>query len=233
MMRLRITKAILLKQIKDTIKNKVILIQFIMFPLLTVALVNSVDIVNMPENFFINLFTTMFIGMAPMVSLSSIIAEEKEGKTLRVLFMSGVRASEYLIGVSIYVIVLCMCGGAVMGLQANYTKEEFLAYLIIILTGIIVSAILGSIIGIYSKNQMQATSITVPLMMVFSMFPMISYFNNKFRMVSRFFYSQQISNLLESISNIRLTLETVLVIVANLFLFLFIFIIIFWKKGIE
>lgn len=233
MINLRRTNAILLKQIKDTLKNKVILIQFIMFPLLTVALVNSVAIDNMPENFFINLFTTMFIGMAPMVSLSSIIAEEKESNTLRLLLMSGVKASEYLIGISIYVVVLCMCGGAVMGYQANYSKEEFLAYLIIILIGIIASAILGSVIGIYSKNQMQATSITVPLMMVFSMFPMISYFNVKFRMVTKFFYTQQISNLLESISNIRLTFETLMIIAANICIFLFIFVVIFREKGFE
>ena len=222
-----------LKRIKDTLKNKAVLIQFILFPLLTVALVNSVEIDHMPNNFFVNLFTTMFIGMAPMVSLSSIIAEEKESNTLRVLLMSGVKAKEYLIGVSLYVVVLCMCGSLLMGLQADYTQQELVAYLLIAFIGIIASAIVGSIIGIYSKNQMQATSLTVPLMMIFSIFPMISYFNTKFRSITKFFYTQQMSNLFEGISNIHLSTEIVLVLAGNMILFLGLFVAIFWKKGFE
>ncbi len=42
---------------------------------------------NMPDNFFVNLFGIMYIGMTPLVCVSSIIAEEKECNTLRVLLM--------------------------------------------------------------------------------------------------------------------------------------------------
>ena len=68
--------AVLWKQIKDTFKNKEILIQFVMFPVLTLIMENIVSIEGMPENYFTNLFGVMFIGMAQLTSMSSIISDE-------------------------------------------------------------------------------------------------------------------------------------------------------------
>lgn len=47
------------KQVKDTLKNKVILIQFVMFPLLTAVMQNTIDMQGMQDNFFVILFATM------------------------------------------------------------------------------------------------------------------------------------------------------------------------------
>ena len=41
-------RTIFLKQIKDTIKNKAVLIQFVLFPLMAVILENAVKIADMP-----------------------------------------------------------------------------------------------------------------------------------------------------------------------------------------
>ena len=76
------TIAIIKKQLKDTLKNKTVLIQFIMFPMLTLIMNHTIAIDGMPENFFVNLFATMYIGMAPLTSIAAIIAEEKEKNTL-------------------------------------------------------------------------------------------------------------------------------------------------------
>lgn len=70
--------AILWKQLKDTLKNKAILIQFLMFPCMTVIMENTISIDGMPEHFFANLFAIMYVGMAPLTAMASIIAEEKE-----------------------------------------------------------------------------------------------------------------------------------------------------------
>ena len=81
---------IIKKQIRDTFKNKTVLIQFILFPLMTMVMENAVKIESMPEFFFIKLFAVMYIGMAPFVTTASMIAEEKERNTLRVLMMADV-----------------------------------------------------------------------------------------------------------------------------------------------
>jgi ABC-2 type transport system permease protein len=95
--------AVFTKQLKETLKNKSILIQFLMFPMMTVIMESAMNIEGMPDHFFVNMFATMYIGMAPLVSISSIIAEEKEKNTLRVLHMANVKAGEYLLGNAIYI----------------------------------------------------------------------------------------------------------------------------------
>ena len=108
------TGVIIKKQIKDTLKNKTVLIQFVMFPVLTLIFENAIDIPDMPELFFTKLFSVMYMGMAPLVAVASIIAEEKEKNTLRVLTMANVKAWEYLAGIGIYVWTICMAGAGVM-----------------------------------------------------------------------------------------------------------------------
>lgn len=94
---------ILKKQFKDTFKNKSILIQFVMFPLLAVIMTNAISLENMPANFFGTLFASMYVGMAPLTGIFAIISEEKEKHTLRVLLMAGVSPVQYLLGTGCYV----------------------------------------------------------------------------------------------------------------------------------
>ncbi|MCR4702201.1 MAG: ABC transporter permease, partial [Saccharofermentans sp.] len=79
------------KQLRDTLKNKMILIQFVLFPAFTLIMENFINIKDMPEHFFVKLFSVMFIGMAPLTATASIIAEEKEKNTLRVLMHANIR----------------------------------------------------------------------------------------------------------------------------------------------
>ena len=51
--------AIFEKQIKDTLKNKEILIQFIMFPILALIMEKAIKIEGMPPHFFANMFSAM------------------------------------------------------------------------------------------------------------------------------------------------------------------------------
>ena len=105
---------IIKKQIKDTFKNKTVLIQFILFPLMTLIMENAINIEGMPELFFTKLFSVMYIGMAPLTSVASIISEEKEKNTLRVLTMANVKPWEYLLGIGLYVWLICMIGAGVI-----------------------------------------------------------------------------------------------------------------------
>ena len=66
------------KQMKDTLKNKAVLLQFVMFPVLSIIMQNSIKIDGMQERYFVILFATMYVGMAPLTAVASIISEEKE-----------------------------------------------------------------------------------------------------------------------------------------------------------
>lgn len=139
--------AIFKKQLKDTSKNK----KFIMFPILTLIMNHAITIDGMAENFFVNLFATMYIGMAPLTSMAAIIAEEKEKNTLRVLMMSNVKPHEYLLGIGSYTWLACMIGAFVICTAGGYKSWEKVTFMGIMAIGILVSLLAGAVIGIWSK----------------------------------------------------------------------------------
>lgn len=222
---------IIKKQLRDTLKNKTVLIQFIMFPVMTLIMEHAVSIPDMSEFFFTKLFSVMYIGMAPLTSVASIIAEEKEKNTLRVLTMANVKSWEYLSGVGIYVWTLCMAGAGVMA--TGLPSSDIPLYLCIMATGFIISIAMGAAVGVFAPNQMVATSLFMPVMMVFSFAPMLAMFNDKIEKAARVFYTQQLRVLLGQMTFDGIKTETVLVIVLNALIALCIFFAAFKRKGLE
>lgn len=215
--------AILWKQLKDTLKNKTVLIQFIMFPILTVVMENAIELQGMPEHFFANLFAIMYVGMAPLTSISAVISEEKEKNTLRVLQMCNVKSSAYLLGNAIYVVGICLLGSLVIGLAGGYKGQELGYFMLIMLLGHSISAVLGATVGVVSRNQMVATSITVPVMMVLAFLPMLSMFNETIKKLAKLFYSQQLHMLLNELNHFCISTETMMILAGNIIVVLVMF----------
>ncbi len=205
--------AIFQKQIKDTLKNKSVLIEFLIFPIMSIIMEYSIHIEGMPEHFFANMFAAMYVGMAPLVAMSAIISEEKEKNTLRVLLMSNVKPAEYLIGVGCYIWIICMMGSCAIGISGGYKGKMLLSFLTII--GVLVSMLIGAAIGTSSKNQMAATSLTVPVMVVFAFLPMLSTFNESIEKVAKIAYSQQVSILINGIGKTGASAENAVIISGN------------------
>lgn len=224
--------AIFHKQVLDTFKNKTVLIQFVMFPIMALIMQNFVKIEGMQENFFVMLFASMYIAMAPITSMSAIISEEKEKHTLRVLLMSNVRSMEYLVGVGSYVFGICMMGSLVFAGVAKFEGRSLLEFLIIMEVGILISILIGSAIGIFSNNQMVATSLTVPIMIVFSFLPMISTFNQAVQKISVFAYSEQIHLLMYKVGQIQVEAKCIMILLMNVLIMLFLFAFIYKKRGL-
>lgn len=225
--------AVFLKQLKETFKNKTILIQFLMMPILAVVMENTITLDDMPEHFFVKMFSVMFVGMAPLTCMSAIISEEKEKNTLRVLMMSNVKPFQYLVGVGFYVWLMCMAGAAVFAVCGGYEGMDFCVFMLIMSVGILLSSLTGAAIGVFSKNQMAATSVTVPVMMVFSFLPMLSMFNESIKNIARITYSQQMSILINGIGTVDIKAESVVVIALNFAIMAALFAAAFKKKGLE
>lgn len=226
-------KAVFSKQIKETLKNKEVLVQFMMFPLIAVIMENLIHVEDMPENFFVNMFSAMYVGMAPLVAMVSILAEEKEKGTLRVLLMANVKSVEYLAGVGSYVWTACMIGACVFMATGGYTGKEALHFLLIMGIGIFISMVLGAAIGAVSRNQMAATAVSVPVMLVLSFLPMLSTFNETVEKVSRFVYTQQISLLVSQMSENSINFQDVSIILINILLTVVFFVYAYRKAEID
>lgn len=225
--------AVFSKQIKDTIKNKSVLIQFLMFPVISLIMERTVKIDGMPAHFFAELFAVMYIGMAPLTAISAIIAEEKEKNTLRVLLMANVKPHEYLIGVGSYVWLLCMSGAAVIGLSAGYPLYEFAVFMLIMAAGFIISILLGAAVGLLSPTQMAATSITVPLMMVLSFMPMLAMFNETIEKFANFCYTYQIKLFFSRLNGDIISTVGIIVLAGSFVAAAAAFIIAYKRNGLE
>lgn len=224
--------AILKKQLKDTLKNKTILIQFVMFPILTLVMNHAITIDGMPENFFVNLFATMYAGMAPLTSMAAIISEEKEKNTLRVLMMSNVRPHEYLLGIGSYVWLACVIGAFVICAAGSYKLWEKVTFMGIMAIGILVSLLIGAVIGVWSQTQMMATSISIPVMMIFSFVPMLSLFNTTIAKIAKFTYTEQISLMIGQVNNLQLEAGNVCIIIVNMLITVILFTAAYKKCGL-
>ena len=225
------TAIIIKKQLADTIKNKTVLIQFVLFPVLTLIMENAIKLDGMPELFFTKLFSVMYIGMAPLSAAAAIISEEKEKNTLRVLMMADVSPLEFLFGVGIYVWGACMIGACVMA--TGFKAEDVPFYLTVMGAGAIVSLTVGACIGIAAKSQMAATSLVMPVIMVLSFSPMIAQFNVTFAKVAKFFFTEQIYLALNSEKSVKMDIEGFSITMANIILILGFFLIAFKKEGLE
>lgn len=226
-------KAVFMKQLLDTVKNKTVFIQFIMFPILAVIMENAVKLENMPEHFFAKLFAVMFIGTAPLSCMSAIISEEKEKNTLRALMMCSVKPRQYLFSIGAYIFIMCMVGTSVFAALGEYKGSDLAMFIFSMSLSIILSELFGAVIGIFSKNQMAATSLTLPIMMIFSFSPMLSMFNQSIKKFSEIMYLQQISNIINSTDTLDISAKSIIVIAANLIIGLALFAFVYKKKGLE
>lgn len=226
-------KAVFMKQILDTVKNKTVLIQFLMFPIIAVIMEKTVIIDDMPKHFFATLFAVMFISMAPLSCMSAIISEEKEKNTLRALMMSSVKPWHYLISTGAYIFIMCMAGTVVFAILGEYKGKELAMFIFLMISGIILSELIGAVIGIFSKNQMAATSLTLPVMMIFSFVPMLSMFNENIKKFAGIIYSQQINNLINNIGTSEIPAKSIIVITVNFIIGIILFAVIYKKRGLE
>ncbi|MBR7056588.1 MAG: ABC transporter permease [Oscillospiraceae bacterium] len=230
---MRNAAAVFYKQIKDTWKNKTVLIQFLLFPVMTVVMNRAVKMENMTENFFTELFAVMYIGMAPLMSGAAIVSEEKENGTLRALFMAGVKPSEYLFGVGGYLWIACMIGSLIMVFSGNYTASQIPCFLLIMAVGIMISQMMGACVGIMSSSQMAASSMAIPIMMVFSFLPMLAMFNQTIGAVAKYTYTQQLQTLLSSIGYGIVSADNLWILGGNGVIVLLLFLFIYKKNGLE
>ena len=230
--------AILWKQWKDIFRNKTILIQFVMFPVLTVIMENAVKLEGMPEHFFACLFGVMYLGMAPFTSVAAVISEEKEKRTLRALLMANVKPAEYLCGITTVIWIICLLGSVVIAVAGDFEGAALGRFIGIMAVGVTLSCLMGAVVGTMSRNQMEATSVTVPVMMVFSFLPMLAMFNDGIEKIAKFTYTGQIHRMLGNLNAEPATAEwisaePVLVIAGNMILAVVLFAVFYRRTGLE
>ena len=212
-------RALFLKQLKDVLKNKQVLILYFVYPLIAFIMTQSIGKQSGSSLFFISIFATMHCVFTPLVSTASFISEEKEKNTLRVLIMSNISFREFLISIGSFVLILTLITGTSFLFMDSELLKNAALFLCSLAVSCCTSIILGVAIGLHSKSMSAANGFAVPLGMFFSFLPMLSYFNSDIELFSKFTFGQQISYLLSNTK--EPTFFGCTVIFANLLLFMF------------
>ncbi len=211
--------ALFSNKIKDTLKNLQVLVLFIIFPIIGLVMTTAVDV---PEEaggtmFFVAVFATIHCIFAPLAATASMIAEEKEKNTLRILIMSNVTMPEYLIATGGFVLFLTLLTGSAFLFMEPAIMENGLAFMLNLSLGCLVSVSLGMCLGLQAKNASAANAMAVPVGMVFAFLPMLASFDETIASISRFTYGQQISNF---IGNLQADASGLLIVAVNLVILL-------------
>ena len=235
---MRSTKAIFQKQARDSFKNRMIFIQFIIFPVMAFILTQLVakSDATMPQSIFVTMFGAMFAGFTPLTMTASAIAEDKEHKSLRFLVMAGVKPYEYLMGIGGFVLLACSVVSVLFALIGGFTGMDFVKFAVVLILGSIVSIILGATFGIIAKNQQSAVATAMPIAMIFAFCPMIAQFDDNIKKVASILYTQQVNNIVTNDIGVNSTsniLNPVLIILANAAVFLVLFILAYKKRGLK
>lgn len=215
------------KQVKDTLKNPPVLILFLVYPLISMVMTQAMQNPDISKNYFVAIFATMHCIFTPIVSTASILSEEKEKNTLRVLILSNVTLREYLISIGGFVFLSTILSGCLFFLSLEANLTEALLFIVYMGIGSCLSVLLGMCIGLLARNASAANGFAVPVGMVFAFLPMLSSFNTGIKSFSRFTFGQQVSWL---IAGEPLTVFGTITIVANAILFLSLYILLYKKS---
>ncbi|MCL2140925.1 MAG: ABC transporter permease [Dehalococcoidia bacterium] len=239
---MRSAKAIFVKQLRDTLKNRVMLIQFVLFPAIAFVMTEFVAKPNeeISDVIFITMFAAMFAGMTPLMMPNTIIAEDKEHKSLRFLVMAGVKPFEYLLGIGGFVLVISSFVALAFATMAGFSGPELGQFVLVMILGSAASIILGATIGIFSKNQQSATALGTPIMLLFAFSPMIAMFNERLSQITSFLYTLQVRELILSFDPSSLPSDDsfsyakpILIILANIVVIAILFVLAYKKKGLR
>lgn len=230
---MRSVKAIFKKQALDMLKNPMVLVMFLIFPAVALVMTQLIAKTNedISNNMFVSMMSAIFAGMGLITSAAGCIAEDKERKSLRFLILAGVKPHQYLLGTGGFLLLAGTITSVLFALIGDFTATETIKFLVIMITGTAASIILGTAIGMLSKNQQAATALGMPIAMILGFTPMIATFDKTVEKIASILYTQQINVIVNDVS--ASLGKPLLVVGCNIAVFTILFILAYRKKGLR
>lgn len=160
-------------------------------PLLTVVMVwmfktlysinSGGDLSPILVSLILSLGISLNLCMDGFLMVGTAIAEEKEKHTLRVLMTSSVTGLQYFIGSILFPFVLMNILNIVVLVISGISMSQVsvVAFLLVSAVASLISCVMGMIVGLCAKNQMNANLISYPLVIVLMMIPMFGNLSEK------------------------------------------------------
>ena len=186
----------------------------------------------------LSLGISMNICMDGFLMVGTAIAEEKEKHTLRVLMTSSITGVQYFIGSILFPFALTVGVNfvvlAVSGVSIG--QASIVAFLLLSAAASLISCVIGMVVGICAKNQMNANLIAYPLMLVFMMVPMFGNTNIGLHKLSGFLFTGVLTEMAYGFANgepyVAKPLD-IAVLVGELVISILVFLILYKRNGFE
>lgn len=172
----RRVNALFIKELRDFFRNPNVLVMCIM-PIMFSLLYGKVMTSQIPKSIALALCLIISLTMIGCMVVSMLIAEEKEKNTLRTLMLSTLSPIEFLTGKSLVTLFICMVTNVIIFFIVNPTTINIWQYILIALISSITMIILGALVGIFSKSQMETGIIGFPIYMLLLLAPSLSSLN--------------------------------------------------------
>lgn len=129
----------------------------------------------------------MTISIVPLNVLANMVAEEKEKHTLRSLMLANVSVTDFLLSKAFVALVLMLIDGILIFFVCQ-EPIEYLGYFLIFYTLSSLSVLFfGVLVGLLSKDQMSAGTLSSPLMILLMLPPMFSQLNEMIGKIAMIF----------------------------------------------
>lgn len=186
----------------------------------------------------LNLGLTMNICSEGFIMVGTTIAEEKEKHTLRVLMTSSVTGVQYFIGSVIFPFVFLMTVNYLVLFISGIplANVPFFTFSFVSVVVSLTSCVLGMIVGICAKNQMNANLIAYPLMMVFMMIPLLGELSEGLHKISGFLFTGIMTGMTDRLANgerFSLAPMDITVLVGEFTISVLLFLILYKRNGFE
>ncbi|PEY33338.1 ABC transporter permease [Bacillus cereus] len=167
---MRRLSAILRKEMQD-LKNNA---QILLMALLPIGLSLFYKQMDDAKEFMGGIVIVMVLSMVTTIAQATLIAEEKEKHTLRVLMLSPASPIEVIIGKALPIIVLSGILSFLSLFLLNTLHGSMFLLLAVIVLGTLLFIIVGTIVALLAKNLVQVSVITTPVSMILLMGPILS-----------------------------------------------------------
>jgi len=194
---MRSIHAVLAKQTTDLRRNRLVFLQFVIFPLIALAFTGLVATPSpdIPDTMFITMFAALFAGMSVPVSMASLVAEDRERGSLRLLVMAGVKPAHYLVGTGGAIGAVSLIVAVAFTLMTGFSPSLSGKFLLVIMLGVICSVLLGAAVGLLAGNVQAATAIAMSVAVLVGFGPMLAQFSPVAGKATAFLYTMQVSRL--------------------------------------
>lgn len=232
-------------KIKELLKNKTFIIGLLLPIVMVVAYkygLNSILSTSGSEavgfTLVLKLGILLSLSMLTLTMPATLIAKDKEKNTLRVLMTSSITGFEYFMSIIIPVVIVTVLVNILVLVLSGVPlgNVNLFMYTAVIILASIAMAIVGMLVGIFSKNQMSASNNMVFFMMIFMMVPMFSDLVKQIAPLNNLLFTGVIGNMATNIAYGKRQLVVSsdwLVLLVSCILFGIVFLFIYKRTGLQ